>query len=123
MGFHLVRLRGRELAFGVGKLPFGLIQRRLKGSRVDLEKQLALLYERAFLIGLSQQITGYLGLDLRVDQPLERADPFLPNRHIPLLYLDHHHLRRRRLGLLGLPAAKPKKRNRTRQHRARRTRV
>ena len=114
--FDLIRLRRGELAFSIRELSFGLIERRLKSSRVDLEQQLALLYERAFLVRVSQQIAGYLRLDLRVDQPVERTDPFLPDRNIPLLYLNHLDFRRRWLGLLGLRAANAKQRNRTRHN-------
>jgi hypothetical protein len=111
-----VSLRRGELAFSIGELPFGLIERRLEGSRVYFEEQLTLLYERAFLVRLSQQIAGYLRLDLRVDQPIESPYPFFPDWNIPLLHSNHLDFGRRWLGLLGLRAANTKQRNGTRHN-------
>ena len=51
LGLDLIRLGLRELLLSIGELPFGLIQRRLESSRIDLKEQLSLLYKGAFLIG------------------------------------------------------------------------
>jgi hypothetical protein len=93
----LIRLSLRELPFCTRELPFGLIQSRLKSSRIDLEEQLVLFYEGSILVRLAQQVPRDLGFNLRVDKPLKRADPVLPDRNILLLHLHHVDLRRSRL--------------------------
>ena len=51
LGLHLIRLGQRELLLGIGELRFGLIQRRLESSRINVEQQLSLFYKGTFLIG------------------------------------------------------------------------
>jgi len=74
-----------ERRFGLAELPLRLVERRLVGSRVDLEHKLAGLDERPFLIRLAEQVAGDARLDLRVDVAHERSDPFGIDRHVPLL--------------------------------------
>ena len=74
------------------ELPFGLIEHRLKRPRIDLKQQLSFLDERAFGVVLREQIAGHLRLDLGVDHPVERADPFAVDRNILLLHVYDLHL-------------------------------
>ena len=74
-----------KLGLGLRQLSFGLVERRLKRPWVDLEKELPLFDERAFLIALAQQVARNLRPDIRIDQSVECADPFAKNRNILLL--------------------------------------
>src|SRR5207237_10066320 len=103
----------RDLSFSIGQLTFGLINYRLKSSRIDFEEQLAFFNKRAVCVVLAQKVSGYLRLDLRVDQPVQRADPLPPDRNILLLYLHHRDIRRTRLRLRGFCAATRSEHNRT----------
>ncbi len=60
----------------------GLIQRRLKGAGINLEKQVALLDFAALDVILLDQVAGDLGADLGVGIAIEGADPLLENGHI-----------------------------------------
>ena len=42
------------------------------------------------------QVTGYLRLDVRIHHPVQRPDPFVINRNVPLLHSHHFHFRSRR---------------------------
>jgi hypothetical protein len=64
---YLNGLGGRELRFGLGQLPFGLVERRLEGPRIDLEEQLTLSDEWPFLITLFQQVSRDLRPDVSID--------------------------------------------------------
>ena len=72
--------RERQLCLGLPELPFGLVQCRLKRTRIDLEQNLALFDLRAFAVILADQISVGLRLDLRVDDS-RRAFP--PTRRSP----------------------------------------
>jgi hypothetical protein len=84
----LYRLRVGESCLSLSKLALGLIQRRLKRPRVDLEKELALLNKSTLLIALLQQIAGDLRSHVGVHQSIERTNPFRINRNIFLLDLN-----------------------------------
>ena len=76
---------------GLRQLPRGLVERRLKGPRIDLKKQLAFPDESAFLIGLSHQVAGDLRPDVSICESIKRAYPVAVNRDIFLgdrNYLD-----------------------------------
>ena len=77
--------RAEEL--GLRQLPFGLVERRPKRPRVNLEEQLTLLDECPFLVALAQKVAGDLRPDIGVCETVERADPLAINRNIPLLNL------------------------------------
>ena len=99
--------------FGVGegrsslsKLALGLIERRLKRPRIDLEKELALLHRRTLLIALLQEVAGDLRPHVSIDQTVKRANPIPINRNILLLNLRHFDVRsagRRTHSLFGGP--------------------
>ena len=75
------------------QLPFGLIERRLKGARVDLEQQLPLPDKRAFLVALSLQVARDLRSDIGIGESVERADPLAKNGNILLLNLHDLNVR------------------------------
>ena len=102
-GFSLrqLRVRLRQLPLGLRKLPACLIQCRLERTRVDLEEKLAFLHESALYVSLVDQIAGHLGLDVRIDQPIQRADPFLVNWYILLNDLYHSNFNWLRCGGFG----------------------
>jgi hypothetical protein len=59
------------------ELRLGLIENRLKRTRVDLEQDLAFADGRTFFVFLRDEIAGYLWLDLRVFVPVQRRYPLL----------------------------------------------
>jgi hypothetical protein len=73
-------------------LRIGLVEHRLKGTRIDLEQNLALPDERAFLVALLNEISTYLRLDLSVDITIQRRDPFTVDGDIPLYDADNFDL-------------------------------
>src|SRR5713101_6567719 len=79
---------------GLRQLPLGLIERRLKGTRVDLEEQLPLLDECAFLVALPLQVARDLCPDVGIGESVERANPLAKNRNVPLLNLHDLNVRR-----------------------------
>src|SRR5260370_28845330 len=87
-----------RLGLGLRELRLGLVEHGLKRARVDLEKDLPLPDERSFLIGLVDNVSGYLWLDLSVDVAIQRRDPFAVYRDIPLYDADDFDLSRWRRG-------------------------
>jgi len=95
-----------RVRLALGELRLGLIERRLKGARVDLEENVVLADEGTFAEVLPQQISGHLRLDLRVDVAVEGGDPLAIDRHVLLPDRRDFHSRGRRGGRgLRLPAA------------------
>jgi hypothetical protein len=90
----LHRLRVGQLRARLRQLPQRLIEHCLKRPRIDFEKQLALLDERAFLIALLHQVAADLRAHVGVGEPVECADPFAKNRDVLLRYQRDRHIRR-----------------------------
>ena len=88
LGQAELRLGLQHLPLCLGQLAFGLIERCLEGTRIDLEQDLAFGHLGAFSIILFDQIAVSLGLDLRVDIAVERADPLIGNGHVGGLDLN-----------------------------------
>ena len=88
LGQTELRLRLKHLTLCLGQLAFGLIERCLERTRIDLEQDLAFGHLGAFSIILFDQIAVSLGLDLRVDVAVERADPLIGNGHVGWLELN-----------------------------------
>ncbi len=95
LGSALNRFGGGKLGLGLGQLSLRLIERCLKWARIDLEEQLTLLDERAFLVTLPHDVAGDLRPDVGIRESVERADPFAKNRNILLLNLHDLNVRRR----------------------------
>src|SRR5437016_5622770 len=93
-GPALHRLSVGKRGLGLRQLPFGLIERRLKGTRVDLEEPLPLPDECPFLIALSLQVARDLRPDVGIRESVQRADPLAKNWNILLLNLHDLHVRR-----------------------------
>src|SRR5258708_6907716 len=81
-----------QVGLGLRELCFGLVEYGLKGSRVDLEKHLTLAYKRTFLVGLADDVSSHLGLNLSVDITVERSNPLAVDRDIFLHYHGNFHL-------------------------------
>jgi hypothetical protein len=79
-----LRLRLADLASGLGKLTFGLINQCLEGPRVDLEENLAFVDGAAFLVILTDEVAGNLRLDLGVDEAVGGGDPLAGERDVLL---------------------------------------
>ena len=89
LGEAELRLGLKHLSLCLGQLAFGLVERGLEGTRIDLEQDLALGHLGAFPIILFDQVAVGLGLDLRVDIAVERADPLIGDGHVGRLNLNH----------------------------------
>ncbi len=85
------RFGGSKLRFRLCPLSLGLVKSCLKWAGADLEEQLALLDERAFLVALPHQAAGHLCSHVGVDESVKGADPLAKNRNI--LLLDLHDLK------------------------------
>jgi len=70
----------------------------LKGTRIDLEQNLPFPDEGTFLVALLNEISTYLRLDLSVDIPIQRRDPFTVDRDVLLYDADNFDLCGRRRG-------------------------
>src|SRR5260370_39560694 len=103
----ILRLSLRQLAVRLGQLSPRLVRRSLKWARIDLEKQLALLDERAFRIVLGEEVAGDLGADGGVHHAGQGSDPLAVNRDILLLDGNDFNLRRCWLGRPPLASAAP----------------
>src|SRR6267378_2304617 len=79
---------------GLRHLPFGLVERGLKRTRIDLKEYLPLPDECAFLVALPQKIARDLRPDVRIGESVERADPLAKNRNILLFNLHDLNVRR-----------------------------
>ena len=88
LGEAELRLGLQHLPLCLRQLAFGLIERCLEGTRIDLEQDLAFGHLGAFPIILFDQIAVGLGLDLRVDIAVERADPLIGDGHVGWLDLN-----------------------------------
>ena len=80
-----LRLSLTDGSLGLTELAFGLFQRGLEGTRVDLEEDLALLNDGALAVVLLEEVAGDLRLDVRVDVAVQSADPFVGDGDIGLL--------------------------------------
>ena len=78
----------------MSELRLGLIENRLKGTRVNFEENVAFANGSAFLVGLLDDVAGDLRLNLRVDVAVERGDPFADDWDISLLDGSHLDVRR-----------------------------
>src|ERR1700674_5379902 len=87
-----IELGFAQLRFGLRELCLGLIEHRLKGARIDLEEHLALANKGAFFVALLDEIPTYLRLDLRVDVPIQRRNPFAVDGDVFLNDADNFHL-------------------------------
>ncbi len=83
-----LRLRLADGALCLAELTLRLRQRGLEGTRVDLEEDLAFLYDGAFAVVLLDEVAGDLRLDVGVDEAVERANPFVGDGDIRLLRGD-----------------------------------
>src|SRR5690242_17053351 len=92
-GPALHRLSVGKRGLRLRQLPFGLIERRLKGARVDLEQQLPLSDKCAFLVALSLQVARDLCSDIGIGESVERADPLAKNGDVLLLNLHDFDVR------------------------------
>src|ERR1700733_5775917 len=93
-----VDLREAELRLRLPQLTLGLVEGRLKWTRVNFEKDLVLLDLRTFTIILANQVAVRLRLDLRVDIAVKRSNPLSGHGHIPLICLDYSDRHRSRRG-------------------------
>ena len=107
LGLRQLSLRLLHLPLRLRQLTFGLIQHGLKGPRIDLKQQLALLDESALFVRLLEKIAGNLRLDVGVNEPIQRADPFAINRHIFLLDRGDLHFERRCICCYGRLGGRP----------------
>src|SRR6202007_802846 len=96
--FRLLKLRLslRQLAVRLGELSSRLVRRGLKWTRIHLEKQLALLDEKAFRIVLREQVAGDLGADGGIHHAVQGSYPLAIDRDVFLLDRGDLHLGRRR---------------------------
>src|SRR5712671_4669057 len=113
-----VELGVGHLRLGLGQLPFGLIEHRLKWAWVNLEEDFTLFDECAFVIILANQVTAHLRRNLCVDVAFERSYPLTLNRHV--LLNDRRHFdcgrRRRRRGSYPAFAASAQHRHEHKYH-------
>jgi len=93
------------LAFRLGYLALRLVQSSLKRARVDLKKQLPLLYEGAFVVGLFQKVARHLCLDVGVDESIQGPDPLFIERDVTLVYGGNFHFRGRSRSSMSLIGA------------------
>src|SRR5580658_9776084 len=92
-----VQLGVRHLRLSLRQLPFGLVKHGLEWTGIDLKEELIFFDESPFTIILSNQVTGHLRLNLRIDVPFERSYPLALYRDILLndrCDLDHRWRRR-----------------------------
>jgi hypothetical protein len=68
----------------LGEHTFGLVERGLKGARVDFKQEVAFPDGIAFPIILREQVTGDLRANLGVDPAVEHANPLMVDRHVGL---------------------------------------
>ena len=83
---NLLKLR---LGDGVGVVGLCLCQSGLEGSRVDRKKDVPLFDCRAFLVILSEEVSGDLGLDVGVLETIKQTDPLVGRHHILLNNRSH----------------------------------
>src|SRR6267378_417577 len=88
-----IELGFAALGLSLSELSLGLVKYCLKGTRIDLEEHLALADKGAFLVALLDEISTHLRLDLCVDVPVQRRDPFAVYRDVLLHDADNLHLR------------------------------
>lgn len=87
-----------KLCLRLRKLPFRLIERRLKWPGINLKQDLTSLYDGAFPVILLDQVARrYLGLNLRIYVSIERGDPIAVKRHVALFHRRNIHLQWPRL--------------------------
>src|SRR2546422_1777033 len=89
-----IELSLAQVGLSLRELRFGLVEQGLKGPRVDLEKHLTLAYKRTFLVGLADDVSSHLGLNLSVDIAIERSNPHAVDRDIFLHHRGNFHLGR-----------------------------
>ena len=88
---------------GLRELSLGLIESGLKRARVDFEKHVIFVDERAFAVVLLYEIAGDLGLDVGVNGAIEGGDPIAVDRDVLLLNRNNNDIERaRRRGRLGI---------------------
>src|SRR5579864_1049168 len=82
-----------ELCLSLCQLGVRLFEHSLKGTRVNLKKNLTLADKRAFFVALPDDVSRHLRLDLRVYVAIERRNPFAEDWNVLLNYAGNFHLR------------------------------
>ena len=85
----------QNLGFRLLELGPRLVEGGLIGTGIDLEQQISLADEGAFLVVLAHEVTGHQRANLGVDVAGRGADPFAVNRHVTLNDGGHVDLQRR----------------------------
>src|SRR5437879_9414246 len=87
-----IELSLAQVGLGLRELRFGLIKHCLERTRVDLEKHLTLAYKRTFLVGLADDVSSHLRLNLCIDVAVERSHPLAVDGDIFLHHGGNFHL-------------------------------
>ena len=87
-----------ELCLSLGQLGIHLVEEGLERAWIDLKKNLPLADERTFFVRLPNDVSCHLWLNLRVDVPVERGNPFAVNRNIFLNHARDFHFGTRNRG-------------------------
>ncbi len=85
----------QNLGFRLLELGPRLVEGGLIGTGIDLEQQISLADEGAFLVVLAHEVAGHQRANLGVDVAGRGADPFAVNRHVTLNDGGHVDLQRR----------------------------
>jgi hypothetical protein len=86
----------RHLRFRLRQLSPGLIEHRLKWTRINLKEHLVLFDECSLVIIPANQVTAHLRRNLGVDVAFERPYPLALDRHVLLNDRCYFHLSWRR---------------------------
>src|SRR6202007_1138794 len=73
-----------QLSLSLCQLGVRLFEHSLKGTRVNLKKNLTLADKRAFFVALPDDVSRHLGLDLSVYVAIERRNPFAEDWNVLL---------------------------------------
>src|SRR5206468_470938 len=80
----------------------GLCQCSFKRAGINLEKEIALLYDAAFLVIARDNVALHLRVDVGIDEAVQCGHAFQHARHIFRRNSRHENLRRTRHNLSGL---------------------
>ncbi|MCX7010358.1 MAG: hypothetical protein NTY53_24485 [Kiritimatiellaeota bacterium] len=93
--FQRERLEAFHIQLVLAEPRLRLVERGLKGARINRKHRVAFFHERAFLIKLLREIAGHLRMHVRMHEPIERADPLTRYGHVLLQHFRDGDLRRR----------------------------
>src|SRR5580658_7850651 len=93
-----IHLSFGELCLSLRQLSVRLIKQCLEGARIDLEQHLPLADKRTFFVSLLNDVSRYLGLNLRVYVAVERRHPFADDGDVLLQNRGDFHFRTRNHG-------------------------